>query len=392
MRLLSLCLSLAAGEFLASLVRPAAAAWPVAAGVAVLVLLFGYGFAVRGWPFAFVLFAGAALFFAAAMREERCFRDRPWMRGCERFLKGGRPADAPLARRLRRDLSRRLSLGVAPEGGTASLSRAILLGERSRLSPEMRRTFVESGTIHVFAISGLHVMAIADVLAVVLAVLFVPRRFAGVVTVPFLWGYVWLIGCPPSAVRAALMTTVSCGAALAWRRPNGLRAWAITFLLVHLCRPLLLVEVGNALSFAVMLAIVLAGELGKDLPRTICALWTTFAAWAAGVPIAAHVFGRLTPGGLLANLVLIETARVSVVSGAVGVALGFVSSALAAHFNNLSALGIRLMTTVADGVSRLPGANFETGRWPLSACALWYAGLVLAGWMLFRGLRRRHLL
>ena len=80
------------------------------------------------------------------------------------------------------------------EGGeVAGLNRAILLGERSRLSRRTRQMSVASGAMHVFAISGLHVMAVAKELVVLLAAFLVPRRFAGVVAIPILWGYVHLI-------------------------------------------------------------------------------------------------------------------------------------------------------------------------------------------------------
>ena len=304
------------------------------------------------------------------------------MRGQRRRTAQASPG--PLASEIRRDFSRRIAFGIEGDRETVGLSRAILLGERRRLSPETKRLFVESGTMHVFAISGLHVMAISSVLTCLLALVLVPRRFAGLVAAPLLWGYVLLIGAPPSAVRAATMATFSCLAPVFWRKPDGLRAWALTFLSVHLVRPRLVADVGNALSFAVMLAIVLAGRWTQDRPKWQQAATSTVAAWAIGVPIAAHVFGRVTPGGMLANLVLLGAAKLTVVTGAIGLFCTYLSEAVSAHFANLSALAIRAMVFVADAVARLPGANFETGRWTLGACVVWYAGLALLVWTVRR--------
>ena len=186
------------------------------------------------------------------------------------------------------------------------------------------------------------------------------------------------------------MATVMGLAPVFWRKANGLRAWELTFLGVHVCNPLMITNVGNALSFAVMLAIVVAGGFGKPMVRWRQTLFVTLAAWAAGVPISAHVFGRVTPGGMVANLVLIAAAKVTVVSGALGIVASGLSEPLAAHVNNLCALCIRLMVLVAELVSRLPGANFETERWPVLACVLWYAGVLLVGAVMWRiGERRR---
>ena len=391
MRLLFICGMLAAGEYAASFIPTFAEAWPLAACLALLVGLFGYGSCVRGWASAALFLAGVALFLHASVASERLYRERPWMRG--RPDRSRQFAEQPSAlRSLKSDFSRRVAVGIERERETVSLSRAILLGERSRLPATTRRLFVESGTMHVFAISGLHVMAIADVLTYLLGLLFVPLRFRGVAAIPLLWGYVALIGFTPSAVRAALMATFNLVAPVLWRKHDNLRSWTLTFLLVHVYDPLLIVNVGNALSFAVMLAILLAGEWGRDLPKVRQTLLVTAVAWAVGVPIAAHVFGRVTPGGMLANLVLIAAAKLAVVSGAIGLIASYVSELTAVHLNNFGALAIRGMVLVAEGVAQIPGANFETGRWSLPVCAAWYAGLaILALAILAASERRRQL-
>ena len=371
MRLLFICGALGAGEFAASFAPTCAEGWAAVALLAVVVALFGYGLAVRGWWLAAIFIAGAALFLFAATEQERLYREKPWLRGRVERRAGSEPPAA--VRLVRRDFSQRVALGIERDRETVSLCRAILLGERWRLSKQAKRLFVESGTMHVFAISGLHVMAIADVLSFLLGFLFVPLRVRGVAAIPLLWGYVGLVGFAPSAVRAAVMATFQLLAPLLWRRPNGLRAWELTFLTVHVVNPLLVTNVGNALSFAVMLAIVIAGECGRGLSAGRQKLLTTVVAWAAGVPIAAHVFGRVTPGGMLANLVLISAAKTAVMSGAVGILASYVSSSLAAHLNNFGALTVRAMVLTAEAVARLPGANVETGCWSLAACAAWYA-------------------
>ena len=388
--LLSICGALAAGEYLASFGPHFAETWPFVAGLLAFVLLFGYGLKVRGWPLVFFFLLGVGLFLHASTDEVRLYREQPWMRA---WRGGRRPlaTSVPSAlRAARADFSRRMSVGLSGGRAETDLARAILLGERRRLSPEMKETFVASGALHVFAISGLHVMAIAELIAYLLALLFVPRRLAGLVSVPILWCYVLLVGWSPSAVRAAAMATVQLLAPVFWRRPNGLRAWALAFLVIHLLSPRMIVNVGNVLSFAVMLAIVLVGDAVRDWPKARQTLAVTVAAWAVGVPISAHVFGRVTPGGMLANLVLILTARLTVVTGALGVLASYISSTLAAHVNNLAALLVRSMTGVAELVSRLPGSNLEVPRWTVLECAAWYALAVLAA-VLVRRIRARRL-
>ena len=392
MRLLFICGSLAAGEYLAAFCPQLAGVWPVAVIAATLILLFGYGWESKVMCYAATVLFGVALFLFASQDQEEKYLMSPWMRGKEWRVTHRQEEQVGLAKNVKDDLSRRVGIGLEQDWESASLARAILLGERRTLPYRTKKLFVESGTMHVFAISGLHVMAVAEVFTLCLAFFLVPVRFAGLVSAPLLWGYVAMIGFAPSAVRAGMMATIMGIAPVFWRRASGLRAWELTFLIVHIANPLMITNVGNALSFAVMLAIVLVGDYAKSMAKWRQALLVTVAAWATGVPIAAHIFGRVTPGGMIGNLVLIATAKLTVVSGAFGILTSYVSETLAAHVNNLSALGIKSMVLVAEGVSRLPGANFETGAWSILTCVEWYAALVLIGFLLWMVTERRRAL
>ena len=196
---------------------------------------------------------------------------------------------------------------------------------------------------------------------------------------PAVWAYVLLVGAPPSAVRAALMATFYYGAPLFLRRPNGVMAWVLAFLSVHAVNPRQIADTGSQLSFSVMLALVMTSRLLSGSGRGVILKGFFFScvAWAAGAPIVAMSFGRLAPGGLAANLIVVAAAGYSVVAGAVGLAASFFSERLASHFNNLAALMTDAMVFAADAVSRLPFCNFETSWCGATECIEWYAAFVL---------------
>ena len=392
MRLWAICGALAAGEFVASFASGFAPMWPVPAIGAALVALFGFGLGVKGWGYAFAFLFGSAIFLFASRGDAQRYLELPWMRGRDWRYRQRQEEQVGVAKLVKDDLSRRVGIGLGEDRETVSLSRAFLLGERRRLPYRTKRLFVESGTMHIFAISGLHVMAIAKVLTIGLGFLLIPLRFSGLLSIPLLWGYVIVIGGAPSAVRAAMMATIMEIAPVFWRRANGLRAWELTFLLVHISNPLLIANVGNALSFAVMLAIVVVGDFAKSMSKWRQTLLVTLAAWAVGVPISAHVFGRVTPGGMVANLILIATAKATVIAGALGVGVSYLSRTVAEHVNNFTALGIKMMVLVAETVSRLPGANFETTPWSVLMCVEWYAALALIGFLMSKAAARRRTL
>ena len=246
MRLWAICGALAAGEYVASFAPELAPMWPVPVIGATLVALFGFGLGVKGWGYAFTLLFGIAIFLFASRGDAQRYLESPWMRGRDGRYRQRQEEQVGVAKTVKDDLLWRVGVGLGDDRETVSLSRAILLGERRRLPYRTKRLFVESGTMHVFAISGLHVMAIAEVLTVGLGFFLVPARLAGLLAVPLLWGYVMLIGGAPSAVRAAMMATVMGAAPAFWRRASGLRAWELTFLIVHIANPTMITNVGNA--------------------------------------------------------------------------------------------------------------------------------------------------
>lgn len=309
-------------------------------------------------------------------------RRRLWVKGTGTFarqIESPRGAFAAQLAGLRSELSRRMGIGLDGSEPAVALNRAILLGERSRLSKEDRGAFAAAGTIHVFAISGLHVMLVSQTLFVLLSLCGCPLRPAGLLLVPVLWLYVAMTGSSPSAVRAASMATLCHLAPLFWRRQDGIAAWSLTFLFVYAKDPMKMHDVGCAMSFAVMLGIILWGRFTADFVkgRVLSSIVMSAATWAVGTPIAAHVFGRVTPGGIVANLALVPAAGISVKAALAGLVASAFSERLAAYANNFAALVANVMSGLSHFVARLPGANFEVAPWSISACVAWYGALAL---------------
>jgi len=314
---------------------------------------------------------------------------------------------AGILRGVSDELSRRVGIGLESDPLTADLHRAMILGRRASLPKDVRSMFVDAGTVHVFAISGLHVMVIARILLFLACCCRLDVRRQGLVAIPLLVAYALLTGARPSAVRAAAMAAVCLAAPAFGRKGDTIAAWSLTALAVYALSPERLFDVGCTLSFTVMLGIALwlkvadaapqgplkveeLGKLERELGHSARAnalffagwlvrrlkggLAVSLAAWAAGVPIAAHVFGRFTPGGLLANIVVLPLAGVTVTAGMAGLVLSYVWTPLAVAANSVAALSTRLMVWCSSCVSAMPGASMELSPWPVPLCVAWYAG------------------
>ncbi len=280
-------------------------------------------------------------------------------------------------------LSRHASLGLDWSPEAAALNRAILLGQRTALSKERRKIFSAAGTIHVFAISGLHVMVIALALNGLLARLDVQIPARGLLVLPAVAAYVALTGMRASAIRAGMMLALYLLAPVFGRRPDARSAWSITAFLVYARSPERLFDLGCALSFAVMFGIVLwlewsrrflpLAEPGSRRQKLLGSMGVSFAAWVAGVPITAHAFGQFSLGGLLANVVVIYCAGWMVRFGVFGLAAGFVCALLAAVANNMAALCTCAMVAVSEAVAQLPFSLVSTPGWTGWHSVAWYA-------------------
>ncbi len=140
----------------------------------------------------------------------------------------------------RRTASRRVVIGIETWGDIPALNQAMLLGNRHVMPPALRRVFVDSGTIHVYSISGLHIVLVATVLSLAVSACGIPRTYWVLVSGPLLIFYTALTGARPPAVRACLMALLYLAAPLIGRRPNALMALAGTALIVHALQPWLI--------------------------------------------------------------------------------------------------------------------------------------------------------
>ncbi|MFW5893508.1 MAG: ComEC/Rec2 family competence protein [Verrucomicrobiota bacterium] len=134
----------------------------------------------------------------------------------------------------------------------AALLAAFTVGFRHGLEPELVDAFLRSGTVHVFAISGLHTGIVAGIFLVFLLLLRVPFRARALLLPVLLGGYVFITGCAPSATRAWLMISIySLGRAF-YRPVLPLQAVALAALVLLVWNPLNLLRPGFQFSFVIV--------------------------------------------------------------------------------------------------------------------------------------------
>ncbi len=136
------------------------------------------------------------------------------------------------------------------------LLKGILLGKRSDIPSETLEAFRNSGTVHVLAVSGLHVGLVALFCYFGLSRFRLPPKILYLLTIVAVLIYACLIGFRPSVFRAALLTVLFFFAKIIDRDTDLYNLLAFSALALLLFNPLHLFDVGFQLSFTAVLSIV----------------------------------------------------------------------------------------------------------------------------------------
>ncbi|MCS7090737.1 MAG: ComEC/Rec2 family competence protein [Verrucomicrobiota bacterium] len=305
--------------------------------------------------------------------------------------------------------TRQLERGL-PSDETVGLLRAMTLGLRTALTDEVSEAFMRSGTMHVFAISGLHIGLLSGILLTLFQVLRLPRAGAACSAIVLIWFYTAATGWQPSAVRATVMMTV---VALGWvlGRPGDLLnslGWAGLLILVW--EPEQLFHAGFQLSFAVVASLALwmpkveawvhrQLRLDPHVPPELVPGWrrlwvsglrvvalaagTSWAAWVGSLPLIAWYFHLVTPVTLLANVVVVPCAALALISCLASWSSGLWWSGLGELFNQSAWLWMSLMHRLSEWAAQMPyGSWFVTrpAAWEVAAYYVWCVWALAGGW------------
>jgi len=225
----------------------------------------------------------------------------------------------------------------------AGILEAMLFGEKSELSGDIKELYQAAGISHVLVISGLHISLLALAVAGILRRLGFPMPVWVILSVGVLAGYGILIGQPTTAVRALLMFFVLQGARLLGRSYDLLSALAFAGILMLLDNPDLILDGGCRLSFCAVIGVGWyvseknkifwsigekekrknRGKGGKGssagaILENIRAGWYL---WLFTLPVMLDTFYQVSVVGILWNLVAIPLLPVIIAFGGLGVVL-----------------------------------------------------------------------
>ena len=294
---------------------------------------------------------------------------------------GGAGRAGPLTR-LRTSQQTRLR-ALLPE--TWGLAEALLLAQKSGLSPETRSRWVAAGLVHMLAISGMHVGLIAGGVILLAGLCGLPRRTGRRIALLITAAYVLFLGAPSAALRALLQASLLLAAVELQRPAEPFTALAAAAILILLIEPLSVLDPGFQLSFAGMAGLIgwrapIAAALPDALHKHVRdGLAAGIAASALTTPIAALHFGTASWIGIPASIIAVPVMAAAIALLLIALLAAALTGATAGPHAGAADAALRLLEHVAELAASVPG-----GHGYLAASTVLYALLAAAGAILVR--------
>lgn len=229
----------------------------------------------------------------------------------------------PLLTGLRTRLAENIKASLSKPG----LVLALVLGERSELSPEQTERWRNLGVAHLLAISGTHLGLCALMLGLALDRLPVGPIARFIVLQLVLGCYVLLAGARPSTLRAFLAVFLGGWAGLRRRKRDALDIWALVGCCLLLAEPRFVHDLSFQLSFGAAGGIILWGpllrfpKLRPALRWVLSSLAVSAAAQLSILPLLLRHFGEFPLLGTVATLLMLPFVTV-LLGGGLLIALG----------------------------------------------------------------------
>ena len=255
------------------------------------------------------------------------------------------------------------------DGGREALLKAMLIGKREDVDEGMKQNFINTGTVHIMAISGLHLVIVMAIILFICKITFLPGRCASLLCIAFLILYAFLTGGRASIWRAAIMAGLYLGGRLFNRQADKWTTLSLAGLIILSISPQALFDSGFQLTFMAVFGLMyfyprLENVLREKWKRIfdirvgryfIKALLVILVAQIALGPFLIYYYYRFPLITFIANLAIVPILGVVTILGFVASIAGGVSLSLAMAFNAVNNIFLLIMDKTTSFLGSLPG-------------------------------------
>ena len=314
----------------------------------------------------------------------------------------------------------------------SGLAQAILLGARERLLQADRAAFLQTGTIHLLVVSGMHVGLLALAIWTIVSSGLLSRRTGLVLTACLVVGYALVVGGRPPVMRASVLVVLTLFSFGIGRRVSPVNLLAAAALVVLAYNPCELFRAGTQLSFLCVAVLAAYGcVLQRKAPidpltrlirqtqpgyrkalRWVLSNFTrtataSLAVWMVVAPLVAYHFHITAPISVLITPLLWPLVAVALVSGLAICFVGWMLPPLAWLLGEVCSVCLWGTESIVETAGHFYGSHFHLSgppgwwvfvlyvgllvvalvfwlrvhwTWHLSLVAIWIAVGFAAGW------------
>lgn len=269
----------------------------------------------------------------------------------------------------------------------SDLANGLVLGVRGGFDENTKQEFIETGTIHIIALSGYNVSIVASGVMKIFGLVFsqVVSIIFGIIII-FL--FIIMTGASSTSIRAGIMAIIMLMGRMTGRKYMAGRALVIAGLLMVAYNPRVLADMSFQLSFIATggVLFVTPKVLGwfKFIPmrfgfREMVA--TTVAATISVLPILLYLTGVFSLVSLPANILILLFIPIAMLFIFITGVLSFVIPSLSVFLGYISYLILSYILFVIHFFGSLPFASVTIHSFPLILTIIIY---VLLFWWVFR--------
>lgn len=281
----------------------------------------------------------------------------------------------------------------------SGLLKGILLADRSDIDYKIKDSFINSGVIHVLAVSGLHVGFISAIFFLILGRFDIRVKY--LFTIIGILIFLIITGGHASVFRASTMAIVFLTSKLVSRSTNGFNSISIAALIILLLNPNDLFNPGFLLSFSAVISILIIYPIfsasinkipiNKLFQKLLLFITVSLSAQLGTLPFTLIYFNKLSIISLFANIIVIPVIGFIVSIGILTLITSIMSFWLASVFASANIFLIDLLFYFVKNISDLSFSFIPIYNFSVIDGIIFYMFLALV-LITFHYLRKRLLI
>lgn len=265
---------------------------------------------------------------------------------------------------------------------------ALILGDRQNISREWKNIFVNTQTIHLLAISGLHVGIISFIVLFLVGLLGLPRNIKYLAAMFLILFYSIMVGWMPSVARSAIMGMVILSAYILKRNTDVYNLLGLAACVILVFQPNQLFDMGFILSFSSILSLVYIypklnkffgfDKIDRHKPAGavfyyVAALFSaSLAVWFGLFPIILYFFNLVSVISIIVNIFAIPCMFVIMPLAISAIIFQPFLAFLGMAFKEATELFLAILLSLLDFCSKIPLAYFNSAEVSVVIIPLYY--------------------